>query len=188
MRFGVRELIFLVVLLAVPAVSMLYVFKPRNDDISQALTEIELKQTRLSKLAAMTERIDDLSIAIEEGREAIRAIEEKLPGQQGVEIILQQVWEVAAANSLLVKSFKSDKPIPAADYREQPLAIEMEGTFDGFYRFLLELENLPRITRIHNLKLERVDTQLARDTHTEMKAGFTLSIYYEPEAMASAGD
>ena len=38
---------------------------------------------------------------------------------------------------------------------EQPLEIQIEGNFDGFYQFLLELETLPRITQIHQLKLER---------------------------------
>ena len=37
MRFGIRELIFLVVLLAVPVASWWYVFNPRNAEIQQAL-------------------------------------------------------------------------------------------------------------------------------------------------------
>ncbi|MCH8244120.1 MAG: hypothetical protein IH897_16140, partial [Planctomycetes bacterium] len=44
MRFGIRELIFLVVLLAVPVASWWYVFKPRNAEIQQAHREIEVKQ------------------------------------------------------------------------------------------------------------------------------------------------
>ena len=42
MRFGFRELIFLVVLLAVPVASWWYVFKPRNTEIAQARMEIEI--------------------------------------------------------------------------------------------------------------------------------------------------
>ena len=44
MKFGVRELLFLFVLLAMPIASFVYVFKPRNDDIRQAKHEIEVKQ------------------------------------------------------------------------------------------------------------------------------------------------
>ena len=179
MRFGIRELIFLVILVAVPAVSMFFVFKPRNAEIKQALDEINSKQAQLARLDAVAERIDDLGIEIERGREAIRTIEEKLPSQQGVETILQQVWEIAAAKNLVVKSFKSEKPISSAQYGEQPLKIEMNGNFNGFYRFMIELENLPRITQVRDLSLERLDSGLASTTNAEMTAKFTLSIYYE---------
>ena len=33
MRIGLREMIFLIVLLAVPVASFVYVFRPRNDEI-----------------------------------------------------------------------------------------------------------------------------------------------------------
>jgi hypothetical protein len=61
----------------------------------------------------------------------------------------------------------------------------MNGDFEGFYQFLLELENLPRITRVHEMQLERagksdrrgvIDDDLPADA---MKAEFVLSIYFE---------
>lgn len=186
MRFGIREFIFLLVLLAVPALSMLYVFKPRNADINQAKQEVAIKKAQLSKLDEVSARIEDLGLAIEKGRDSIEKIERKLPSQQGVDEILQQVWEIAASSGLVVKSFKSEKPIAAALYMEQPLSINMEGQFDGFYQFLLELENLPRITRMRDLTLARQQGRSSDDSLPEMKAEFTLSIYYEPDAQKSA--
>jgi len=190
MRFGIRELIFFVVLLAVPVVSFLYVFTPRNDEISEALQEIDVKQARLDKLEQVTSRIDDIGLAIEQGRESIALIEAKLPSEQDVEGILEQVWTIAQDNRLVVKGVKSEKPVPAALYRELPLQMTMEGDFDGFYQFLLQLENLPRITRIHEMELKRIDT---RNTSSQelppgsMRAEFDLSIYFEPTG-DDAGD
>ena len=188
MRFGIREAIFFVVLLAVPVVSLFYVFKPRNAEIRQARDEISVKQARLDKLAEVTAHIDDLGLAIEEGRESISLIEAKLPDEQDVEGILEQVWQITATNQLSVLSVKSDKPAPAAQYRELPLKMVVEGQFDGFYQFLLELEKLPRITRIHELHLERVSVR-GRNNPVPglMKAEFVLSIYFEPNPSSAAG-
>ena len=182
MRFGIRELIFFIVLMAVPIASFFFVFKPRNELINQAKTEIQLKQSRLDRLAARTERLDDLGLAIANGRESIKLIEQKLPDQKGVDEILQQVWQIAKRNQQTVKSVKSKKMLPAALYMELPLEMEMEGDFDGFYQFLLELENLPRITRIHSLNLERLVRKSSGDEDIRpgmAKAKFTLSIYFE---------
>jgi type IV pilus assembly protein PilO len=187
MRLGFREFIFFLVLLAVPVASFFYVFKPRNDEIQQARAERQLKQSRLDALAEVLSKIQDMQLAIEQGRESIELIEAKLPSEQDVESMLEQVWQIAKRNKLAVKSVKSDKAVPAARYMELPLKVAMNGQFDGFYQFLLELENLPRITRIHQLKLERasVKTTSAKEELPpgSMVAEFTLSIYFEPQSL-----
>ena len=190
MRLGLREIIFLVVLLVVPVASYFYVFKPRNAEINQAQTEVEVKQTKLEKLREVTEKIDDIGLAIEQGREAISLVEAKLPSKDQVEVILADVWQLAARAHLLVKSVKSEPSVPAAGYMEQPLKVAMEGQFEGFYQFLLGLENLPRITRIHEMMLERLTSRSRRRDEGDvppglMKAEFLLSIYYQPGPEAS---
>ena len=183
MRFGFREFIFLIVLLAVPAVSLFYVFQPRNREIRQALDEMQVKTARLDRLDEVTSKIEDIGLAIEEGRESIGFIEAKLPSEKDVEGILEEVWAITTKNGLTVKSVKTNQAKPAALYRELPLEMIVEGDFDGFYQFLLQLENLPRITRVHKLKLERSSTNprfnQQNTTPGSMRAEFTLSIYFE---------
>ena len=74
MRFGFRELVFFIVLLAVPVAAYFYVFKPRNAEIGRANTEIIVKQARLDTLAAVAANIDDIGLEIEKGEESIRLI------------------------------------------------------------------------------------------------------------------
>lgn len=102
-----------------------------------------------------------------------------LPIGKEVDVILENVWQIAQDNGLVVKSVKTDKPVPAAEYKELPLMMMLEGQFDGFYEFLLELENLPRITRIRSMDLDRVtDPRGVESGPGYMKADFTLSIYF----------
>ena len=46
--------------------------------------------------------------------------------------------------------------------------------FDSYYQFLLELEKLPRITKIKQMRLEK-----DKANEGVMKAGFTLSIFFD---------
>jgi len=195
MKFGIRELIFFVVLLAVPLASYFYVFKPHNEDIQKAREELEHKEEALSRLAAMDAEIADIQTAIEEGRENIRIIESKLPSANGVHEILEQITQIAKRNRLHVKRFETHDDVPAATYREKPIRMEIDGSFDGFYEFLIELENLPRITRVHELKLERLEEkeleEYSGDTLGWMRAEFELSIYFQPrtiDGLVTAGD
>ena len=187
-RYSAR-LVFLIVLLAVPVASFIFVFMPRNEQIQLASEEVEVKQTRLDKLAEVADKIDDLGLAIERGRLSIELIDAKLPDEQDVEGMLEQVWRLAEGNGLSVKSVKSEQRVPAALYMELPLKTVLEGPFDGFYEFSLQLENLPRITRIHDMKLVRLGG--ARGTNNpdtppgSMRAEFTLSIYFKPQDGAS---
>ena len=184
MRMGPREIIFLVVLLVVPVASYFYVFKPRNQEIKQAQVEVENKQAKLDKLREVTGQIEDLGMAIDHGRAAINLVEAKLPSARDVEVMLEDVWKHAAESRLNVKSVKSEKSVPLAGYMEQPLRVSMAGEFKGFYDFLIALENLPRITRIHEMTLDQTPSRgSGRDSERQvMKADFVLSIYFEPTA------
>jgi Tfp pilus assembly protein PilO len=187
MRFGFREFIFFLVLLAVPVASYFYVFKPRNLEIERANNEIATKQARLDTLEAVTSKIQDIGLEIERGRESVEMVEAKLPSAQDVEGILEQAWQIARRNALTLVSLKSEKSVPTALYMEQPLKVVMEGQFDGFYQFLLELENLPRITRIFQMKVEKAGAGTKVGPQPEdlppgsMRAEFTLSIYFEQQ-------
>ena len=181
-KFGLREVVFAGVLLAVPIASYLFVFGPRNGQIRQAKTEMERKVTRLAELRKVTSRIGDLDREIANWEDALKRLDEKLPGEEGVDAILGQITDIAKGNKLLVKQIKGEKVIPAALSMELPLRTTIEGSFEGFYQFMLDIEGLPRITRVHQLKMSRLEPDRGEDkpiASGAMKAEFVLSIYFD---------
>lgn len=174
MRFGPRELLFLLVLLAVPVLSYLYLFKPRNAEIEQAKLEIQHKEKMLEKLAETTKRTADLAKANQEIRDSIATIEGRLPSGKEVDVILEQVAELARSHDLKLPKFKTEKPVPYGSYNELPLDMKISGSFASFYSFMLDLEKLERITRVPDMDIRRNDKDDA-----QMEANFTLSIYFQ---------
>ncbi len=53
----------------------------------------------------------------------------------------------------------------------------ISGDFPGFYAFMLDLERLSRITRVPEMKLEK----LRNGKDGQMEAAFTLSIFFEAQ-------
>ena len=176
MKFGLRELVLLLVLLALPVSSWWLVFRPQNGEIAQAKREIDHKKALLQKLQEATARNEDLERANEELRQSIESIEARLPTNKEVDGVVRQVSDLAVEAGLEPPAIESDKPLKAALYMEQPLKMKLAGNFNGFYEFLIKLEQLPRITRLPDIKIIRSTEQ---DGH--MKAEFTLSIYFQPE-------
>ena len=90
---------------------------------------------------------------------------------------------IAKSNRLTVKGIESDKAEPTADYFELPLNMVVEGEFNGFYQFMLEMENLPRITRVKSMSLKRATGYMGPNREDVppgwMTAEFALSIYFE---------
>lgn len=173
MQFGTREVVLFLTVLLLPVVSYFTIFKPQNERIDLAKAEITHKQELLDQLRRETARSKDLEQVNGSLQERIAEIEARLPSNKEVDQIVRQVSQLAIEAGLQPPALKSDKPLIAARYREQPLIITTEGNFQGYYNFLLSLERLPRITRVVNMKVSE-----SRDEGTEISAEFTLSIYF----------
>jgi type IV pilus assembly protein PilO len=178
----IRQFVFFAVLLALPISSYFLVFKPQNREIEKARQEIGHKEALLGKLKEATAQTEDLQRANDQIKDAIAAIQARLPSTKEMDNVLRQVSNLAAKADLKVPQFKkSDKTAPAGLAFEQPLDIEITGDFDGFYQFLLDLEQLPRITRIPDLSIVRSDK-----VDGEMKTKLVLSVYYEGDGSEAA--
>ena len=139
MRFGTRELVFLLVLMAVPVGAYLSPWeapvpglKRLNTQMAEAQTDIERKREKLRQLETATQSLDSLTEEIEKLTEAIEMFEQKLPAQREVEVILRDVWQLAAAHELTPKRIRPDRPTNTAEYGEMPIRMEIDGDFDGF--------------------------------------------------------
>lgn len=95
--------------------------------------------------------------------------------------ILKEVWEMAEKNRLTTKTIRTMKSQKGAAYSEQPIELNIAGDFKGFYDFLLQLERLPRLTRVSQLSLEKM-----LNTEGQMEAKMTMSIFFEPENAGNA--
>jgi type IV pilus assembly protein PilO len=181
MKFGIRELVFLMVLLGLLASTYFFVFAKADQKRTALRQEIMTKERALNDLRQSTTGIDDLNVKIEDLRKAITYFESKLPQEKEFDKILREVSQMAEANALSTKTVRTLKSERNAGYSEQPIQMSVTGNFNGFYTFLLQLEKLPRITRITNLTLQKL-----QDKDGEMQASMTLSIFFEADGNGSS--
>ena len=185
-----RQAAFVGALICIPLLSWLFVFQPQQEEIDRAIREIDTRNAELEQVALLTQRIPDLEDAVATGHQLVSQIEAKLPPRRDVEVVLEQTWQIAERNGLTVRSFKTKSAVPSGLYMELPLEVSMSGPFEGFYRFLIDLESLPRITRIGEMSIQESGMQL-RGPGNELPPGsiaaqFVLSVYFSDSVPALA--
>jgi type IV pilus assembly protein PilO len=174
MRVGFLQLVFVMLLLGLAGSSYWFVFKPAADRRATRQVEMENKKKALGNLRQSTQGISDLEKKISDLQEAIKFFESKLPQEREIDTVLKEVWQMAEQNNLQTRTIKTQKSEKNAGFSELPIEMSLAGDFRGFYSFLLQLEKLSRITRIGQMRLEKIS-----ERDGDMVAKMTLSVFFE---------
>jgi len=174
MTSGFRKAVFFVLLLGVAAVGYQYMVKPANQHLAEAKQRVDGKRAKLAEFEEATAKAEDLNKQLEQLQEAIRFFESKLPPTSEIHKVLEQVTVVAQKKGLKPKTIRTLQRKDNSGYIEQPLEMKWVGSFNAFYSFLLEIEKLPRIMKLRQLKLEKEGTG-----EGSVAAEFILSIFFQ---------
>jgi len=174
MAGGLRKVIFFILVLGVAGIAYQYMIKPANRSLAQKRAAVEKDLAKLTEFEKATAAAKDLSKQLEQLQEAIDFLESKLPPKSQIHKVLEQVTVIAQKQGLKPKTIRTLKKKNNSGYIEQPLDMQLVGNFNSFYSFLLELEKLPRIMKIRELKLKK-----ERDNEGQVAADFIVSIFFQ---------
>ncbi len=177
----IRQGVFVVLLLGMLVGAWYFVFLPRDRADREMRSQIQAKQLQLQKLNRATATIGNLREEIADLEEAIEFFQSKLPNEKEIDRVLEEVWRLAESSSLTTKGIYTTRRgsqsaflEPDATQAEQPIRMEFEGKFEGFYQFLLALESQPRIMRVRNISLKQDDRK-----EGVIKAEVEMSVFFE---------
>ena len=176
MASNLRKVVFFVLLLGVAYVAYHFMIKPANKHLAQQKARVQSKLAKLNEIERATTAADSLSKQLEELQEAVQFFESKLPPKSEIHKVLEQVTIIAQKQGLKPKTIRTLNKKNNSGYIEQPLKMELEGNFNSFYSFLLELEKLPRIMKIRELALKKLT-----DEEGQIATDFVVSIFFQNE-------
>jgi len=174
MTSGFRKAVFFILLLGVAVVGYQYMIKPANKHLAEARQRVEGKFARLTEFEKTTAAAEGLTKQLEQLHEAIKFFESRLPPTSEIHKVLKQVTVIAQKEGLKPKTIRTLQKKDNSGYVEQPLKMELNGDFNSFYAFLLELEKLPRIMKIRELGLDK-----QKEGEGQIAANFIVSIFFQ---------
>lgn len=181
MKFGVREIAFVALLMVIPVAAWWLDFRPNNTANAAMQKEVEVKRKKLKALNRATGTIGDLKNEIASLELAISHFQAKLPNEKEIDKVLKEVSRLAETNQLITKSIRTSQKTKRSSiamtvpHAEQPIDMHLEGNFNGFYSFILALENQPRIMRVSKMKVKK----LKGGSEGQVRIDLTLSIFFE---------
>src|SRR3954468_15245234 len=107
MQLGWGTFLFVVLLLAMLVMSYPLLFRPLNEERDRALEITANKQQKLNALAAKAAENQSSPEDIQKLQDAIKLLETRLPKATEMDKVLQDVWEAARVNKLVVKSVRN---------------------------------------------------------------------------------
>jgi Tfp pilus assembly protein PilO len=139
--------------------------------------EIAEKQTAAALLDHSQITAGHVNVKVMQLADATARFESRLTPPGEMDKVLENIWRLARVNSLQTKTIKTPAIQRIGGYREQDMEVSLVGDFNGFYQFLLQLEDgrhLLRIRRMH----------LSKSNESEVQADLTLNIYFKSDGGA----
>lgn len=174
MNSAIRKVIFFVALVGLAYISHARMIKPANIEMANQRAKLLEKQAKLEKLNSAPEAAEDLEEQLGRLSKAVTFFESKLPPASQIDAVLQNVTVIARKNNLTSKAIRTLKTKQNNGYIELPLKMELVGDFTSYYSFLLELEQLDRITKIRELSLKKAEKEQG-----QVEVSFIVSIFFQ---------
>jgi type IV pilus assembly protein PilO len=174
-----RKAIFFALLIGLAVVGYHFMIRPANKVLTASKQKVEGKLAKLADFQKATAKAQDKDLSKQRAQvdEAIAFFDSKLPPTSEIHKVLEQITVIAQREGLETKSIRTLNRKDTSGYVEQPLRMELQGNFNSFYSFLLELEKLPRIMKVRKLDLSKI-----KKSEGEIGADFVVSIFFQNRA------
>ena len=139
-----------------------------------ALRETEtMLQEHLNSSGDMSSAMDSIKQEIEAIHRNLEKFDQRLPKEKRIYEFLVEIDKLASNNRVELASISPGKLEKGTLYSQVPIRISGNAGFRDFYRFLYQLENIPRITKIEGLKVDNIPE--GSGTHIEMNLAVFVS-------------
>jgi len=119
--------------------------------------QIVHQQQQLLGAEGQTQDLSQLAREVQQMRRELASNHKLLPPQDELAVLLREVSTKISLHQLLDASIASQATVHGPDYQTLPLEVKFSGASTGALGFVKSLEDMPRVSRMTTLRLERQD-------------------------------
>jgi type IV pilus assembly protein PilO len=168
------KIIILVLITLIPVVIFYFlVYSPKTKEIKTLEASITKLDNEIASAEVKVRRLDELKAEHEKLKKQLAALEEIMPEEKEVSVLLKQISDLGLTSGLVMVLWKPTSRIqdPEGVYVEIPVQVEVLGGYHDLGVFYSHISRLPRIVNISNIKLTtpkrvKIENQLIQAVFT----------------------
>ncbi len=116
--------------------------------------EVKMHEQELSSVSEVSLELDRIEDDIKTMQKNLENFDRQLPDDKRIYEVLNDIDRLAKENSVDLQAVTPGKLEKGELYSRIPITISSNADIKSFYRFLHELESIPRITRTERLQID----------------------------------
>jgi Tfp pilus assembly protein PilO len=178
MKLGVREILVLMMTLAVLVAGHVLIFVPASLERGDLRADIRIKQRALADLASATFSARALDRRADQMRHDLLHFTRALPPEQSAARIVDEFSQAADHNRLSLDRIEPQTLQRLPMYSQRPVHVRLSGDCAGVYLFLQEMETGARPARVSQMSLHKAELD------GNVTADLTIFLYFAPTTQA----
>ncbi|MBN2287996.1 MAG: type 4a pilus biogenesis protein PilO [Candidatus Glassbacteria bacterium] len=152
-----KSLFVMLVVIGLGYLYYAYMYGPKVEEITKALSELKKVESELDEARAFVESSDTafLRVQLDRTSQELDLIKSLLPTSENLAELLEQVTHVADRTGVKSALFEPSAPVQHEIYQERPYKVTLRGGFHETAMFLSEVASLPRIIKPSGLSMVR---------------------------------
>lgn len=134
---------------------VMLVYFPKTKEIKKLDTDISAQENDIAKNRTKAAKLDILKIENDKLTKKLKELQEKLPEEEGVSTLIQQLSEIAVRADIDILTWRPEakKAHPSGIVEEIPFSLTLAGTYHNLVSFFSNLTRLNRIVNVSDIQL-----------------------------------
>jgi Tfp pilus assembly protein PilO len=171
-KFRSEQTLTVALVLGVVGLFVFTVHLPQKRHLKQLAREYRQQEADLLKAKEEYAQLAELNKKVTLLRNVVHRLYKRMPAKGEFGSSLEKIVAGLNASKLVTEEISPQSPVSEEKFSELPININFKGSFENICTFLAGLENLDRLVRIENLRLEG-DTS----STPVIKARMVLNVY-----------
>lgn len=153
------------------------IYSPKNKEITILNASLTKLDNEIASSKVKARRLDELKIENARLKVRLAELQEQLPEEKEVSILLKQISDLGLKSGLKILLWKPEarRPDPQGLHVEIPVKMEIKGGYHDLGVFYSHISRIRRIVNISNIRIGNPTT--TKDGVHLIKAAFTASTF-----------
>lgn len=149
-----RGIAYAVIFILVILIGYYFWLSDYKQELNQGQQQEQKLRTEFKGKALQAANITEYREQLQQLTRTFNTMKLQLPGKTEIPNVLQDVSQTAQIDGLKQDLFKPQPEVKKDFYAEDPIQIQLEGSYHQFGKFVSDVSALPRIVTVHDISIK----------------------------------